>query len=173
MLKNCGIRRLHHNLETSSDFYRQVCTSQSWKARRDTVLRALETDLEVCCGGLFGMGESWQNRIDLALELAAMGVQNIPLNFLHPQADSPLGNRQPMPANEALRTIAIFRHILPKATLRVCGGRPICLGQRQDEMFGAGANALMSGNYLTTKGIGLARDLEMLENLGFVVDRAR
>lgn len=173
MLKSCGIRRLHHNLETSSAFYPRICTSQSWNARRDTVLRALEAGLEVCCGGLFGMGESWQDRIDLALELADMGVRNIPLNFLHPQPDSPLGHREPMAANEALRVIAIFRHILPKATLRICGGRPICLGKHQDEMFRAGANALMSGDYLTTKGIGLALDLERLEKLGLVVDQAR
>lgn len=173
MLKSCGIRRLHHNLETSSAFYPRICTSQSWNARRDTVLRALEAGLEVCCGGLFGMGESWQDRIDLALELADMGVRNIPLNFLHPQPDSPLGHREPMAANKALRVIAIFRHILPKATLRICGGRPICLGKHQDEMFRAGANALMSGDYLTTKGIGLALDLERLEKLGLVVDQAR
>lgn len=119
------------------------------------------------------MGESWRDRIDLALELADMGVQNIPINFLHPQPGSPLGHRQPMAAKEALRTMAMFRLVLPKATLRVCGGRPICLGKRQVEMFRAGANALMSGNYLTTKGIGLATDLEMLETLGLVVDQTR
>lgn len=165
-LKKAGIRRYHHNLETSSEYYPRICSSQSWNARRDTVLRALDAGLEVCSGGIFGLGESMGQRVDLARELSEIGVQNLPLNFLHPQPGTPLGDRKPLEAGECLRIIATFRLVLPKATLRVCGGRPLCLANRQDEMFAAGANALMSGDYLTTKGHTLANDLAMLKKLG-------
>ncbi|WP_297670089.1 biotin synthase BioB [uncultured Desulfovibrio sp.] len=165
-LRAAGLTRLHHNLETSRNFYPQICTSQTWDQRRDTALRAVEAGLTVCSGGLFGLGESWEDRVDFAFSLKGMGVRHVPLNFLHPHPETPLAGRPPLDATEALRIIAVFRHILPDATLRVCGGRPLTLGARQREIFAAGANALMTGDYLTTRGQGVAHDLAMIEAQG-------
>ncbi|MBO4300435.1 MAG: biotin synthase BioB [Desulfovibrio sp.] len=169
-LKTVGLTRLHHNLETSQSWYPHICTSQTWDQRRQTVLTAVQAGLTPCCGGLFGLGESWKDRVDLAFSLKAMGVRHVPMNFLHPHPKTPLALRRPLEADEALRIIAVFRHILPDATLRVCGGRPVTLGDRQHKMFAAGANALMTGDYLTTPGLGVARDLDMIAAEGLEVN---
>lgn len=168
-LRAAGLARFHHNLETSERFYPEVCTTQRWEDRLHTVRRARAAGLEICCGGLFGMGERWEDRIDFALRLRAEGVNNIPLNFLHPHPGTPLGHLPSLGADEALRIIAVFRHILPRATLRVCGGRPLVLGKRQEEIFAAGANALMTGDYLTTAGRALDDDLAMIRAQGLEV----
>ncbi|MEG2173082.1 MAG: biotin synthase BioB [Desulfovibrionaceae bacterium] len=165
-LRQAGMRRFHHNLESSEAFYPQVCTTQLWQHRLDTVHRARAAGLETCSGGLLGMGESWEDRIDFALRLRAEGIQHIPVNFLYPHAGTPLGGRKPLAAAEALRCIALWRHLLPTATLRVCGGRPLVLGERQHEIFAAGANALMTGDYLTTSGKSLAADVAMIATAG-------
>ncbi len=163
MLKMAGLTRFHHNLESSPAFYPKICSTQSFEARLATVTRAQNTPLEVCAGGLFGLGETWQDRIDFAFTLRENHIENIPINFLHPHAGTPLAKQKPLEAAEALRIIAIFRHILPKATLRICGGRPLVLAARQADIFAAGANALMTGNYLTTNGFGIEDDLLMLK----------
>lgn len=165
-LREAGIARVHHNLETSRRHYPRICTTQCWEARRDTVLRVRAAGLPVCAGGLFGVGESWEDRVDFALSLRELGVDNVPLNFLHPHAGTPLAGQPPLGAEEALKIIALMRHILPTATLRVCGGRPLVLGARQAEMFAAGANALMTGDYLTTRGKALDDDLRLLASAG-------
>ena len=161
-LRSRGLVRYHHNLESSRGFYSHVCTTQTWEQRRDTVLAAARAGLGNCTGGLFGLGESWDDRIDFAFQLRELGVRNVPINFLHAHPHTPLATQPPLPASEALKIIALFRHILPRATLRVCGGRPEILGARQGEMFAAGANALMTGDYLTTRGSALEADLAML-----------
>ena len=127
-LRDAGLRRYHHNLETSESFYPKICTTQSWSDRRATIERAMQLGLEVCSGGLFGLGESWSDRIDLAISLRELGVKNIPLNFFTPHPKTPFGNRPLLDPDEALRIIAIYRIMLPEATLRVCGGRPTVLG---------------------------------------------
>ena len=170
LLADIGLDRYHHNLETSREFYPSVCTTQTWSQRSDTVARVRKAGMTACTGGLFGLGESWRDRIDFAFSLKEMGVNNVPINFLHPHPETPLAGQPPLAASEALRIIALFRHILPKATLRVCGGRPLVLGLRQKELFHAGANALMTGDYLTTHGRGLADDLAMIADLGLEVD---
>lgn len=169
-LAGAGLGRYHHNLETAQSHYPFVCSTQTWEQRRDTVLRAMRAGLSVCAGGLFGLGESWEERIDFAFSLKALGVRHVPMNFLHPHPQTPLAGQKPLAAQEALRIIAIFRHILPEASLRVCGGRPLVLGARQNEIFAAGANALMTGDYLTTHGMGIAADLAMLAELGLEAD---
>ena len=168
-LRAAGLTRFHHNLETSRSYYPQICTSQRWEQRRDTVLHAVKTGMSVCCGGLFGLGESWEDRVDFAFSLKAMGVRDVPMNFLHPHPKTPLAGRAPLEPDEALRIIAVFRHILPTATLRICGGRPVTLGPRQHEIFAAGANALMTGDYLTTHGLGTDQDLSMIAAQGLEV----
>ncbi|MDR2572806.1 MAG: biotin synthase BioB [Desulfovibrio sp.] len=165
-LASIGIRRYHHNLETAESYYPSICSTQTWRQRRDTIERAMRAGMEVCAGGLFGLGESWGQRLELAFSLDELGVRHIPLNFLNPHKHTPLALRPPLETEEALRIIAIFRHILPEAALRICGGRPLVLGERQKDMFGAGANALMTGDYLTTPGYGMKDDLAMLASLG-------
>lgn len=165
-LKQAGLTRLHHNLETCESFYPNVCTTQTWRDRLDTVHQAQEHGLSVCCGGLFGLGESWEDRITFALELKREGIRNIPINFLYPHPGTPMAEQPVMPPEEALRIIALFRHLIPDATLRICGGRVSVLRERQYEMFAAGANAFMTGNYLTISGAGIEADMAQLEKLG-------
>lgn len=161
-LAQAGIGRYHHNLETSERWYPHICTTQRWEQRRVTARRALAAGLSLCCGGIFGLGENWEDRISLAFTLRDLGVAHVPLNFLHPQPGTPLAKRVPLAPEEALRIIAVFRHVLPQAALRVCGGRPLALGARQGEMFAAGANALMTGDYLTTRGESMHDDLALI-----------
>lgn len=162
-LKDAGIRHYHHNLESSQEYYPNVCTTQSWEARRNTVRLALEQGFELCSGGLFGMGESWEDRLSLARSLRALGVKNIPINFLIPQKGTPLEDREAMSPQEALRVLALFRLILPDAIIRVCGGRKQVLGERQYDIFSAGANAIMTGDYLTSPGESISNDLAALQ----------
>lgn len=166
LLKEAGLRHYHHNLESSENFYGKVCSTQKWSARRKTAATALELGFEVCCGGLFGLGESWEDRISLALELKALGVHNVPLNFLIPIAGTPLASRQLLSAREVLRIIAVFRIIMPDAILRICGGRKQCLGNMQARIFEAGANALITGDYLTASGSAFAEDCALLAECG-------
>lgn len=165
-LQHAGLRRYHHNLESAESYYPQVCTTQKWHDRLDTVHRASEAGLETCTGGLLGLGEGWQERIAFAMRLRDEGITNVPINFLHPHKGTPLADAPVLSAAEALRCIALWRHILPTATLRVCGGRPMVLGERQHEIFAAGANALMTGNYLTTAGESLEADVRMIRDAG-------
>ena len=168
-LKAAGMTRLHHNLETNESFYPSVCTTQQWRDRLDTVHQAIEHGLSVCCGGLFGLGETWEDRISFAIELRSEGIRNIPMNFLIPHPGTPMAGRPIMPPEEALRIIALFRHLIPDATLRICGGRVSVLKERQRDMFAAGANAFMTGNYLTVTGAAVEQDLAMLRDLGLEV----
>ncbi len=170
-LKNAGLARYHHNLETSKNFYPEICTTHDWSERVDTVRAAFAAGLDVCSGGLFGLGESWEDRIDLAITIRELGVKNVPLNFLHSHPGTPMANHPPLTTDEALRIIAVYRHLLPDATLRVCGGRPKILNERQGEIFAYGANAMMTGNYLTTSGITPEKDLEMIKSLGLKIDK--
>lgn len=165
-LKAAGMTRLHHNLETNESFYPNVCTTQKWRDRLDTVHQAREHGLSVCCGGLFGLGESWEDRISFALELREEGIRNIPMNFLIPHPGTPMAGSPVMPPEEALRIIALFRHIIPDAILRICGGRVSVLKERQADMFAAGANAFMTGNYLTVAGETFEHDAAMLRRAG-------
>ena len=165
-LRQAGITRFHHNLETSERYYPRICTSQAWQDRLKTVQAARRAGFVNCTGGLFGMGESWDDRIALALTLKEEKIRQVPINFLHPHPATPLARQKPLDAEEALRIIALFRHILPQATLRVCGGRPITLGPMQEMIFAAGANGLMVGDYLTTQGQACKDDLAMLDKLG-------
>ncbi|NLX25510.1 MAG: biotin synthase BioB [Lentisphaerae bacterium] len=168
-LKAAGIRRFHHNLESSENYYPSVCSTQSWRQRCETVKAAQAAGLSVCSGGLFGLGEGWQDRIDLALELRELGVDSVPINFLYAHPGTPMAGNEPLSAEEALRIIALYRYLLPTTTLRVCGGRSHILGSRQKELFAAGANGLMTGNYLTVAGSQYEADLEMIAECGLVV----
>lgn len=168
-LRASGVRRCHHNLETSRNYYPRVCATQSWDSRARTVQNAIDAGFEVCCGGLFGLGETWADRIDFAIKLAELGVKHIPINFLDPRPGTALESAPAPAPDEALRLLALFRHLLPYATLRVCGGRRSALGNRAGEMFRAGANALMTGDYLTTCGDGVEKDTRMILMAGLEI----
>jgi len=168
-LKQSGIARFHHNLESSESYYPQICTTQTWQQRLDTVKAAQSAGLDICSGGLFGLGESWDDRIDLALTLRELEVDSVPINFLYAHEGTSLCDTPPMAAAEALRIIAIYRFLLPKATLRICGGRTHVLGDRQADLFAAGANGMMTGNYLTVAGSQYKTDLAMIQHLGLEI----
>lgn len=168
-LKRGGLTRYHHNLETSERFFPSICTTHTWAERVQTVRNAQAAGLEVCSGGLFGLGEGWDDRIDLALTLRELGVRSVPVNFLSAIPGTPLEHQPRLSADEALRILAVFRYLMPTATLRVCGGRPAVLGERQREMFGAGANAFMTGNYLTTAGQDPESDRRMVAEQGLTI----
>ena len=169
ILKSSGVRHYHHNLETSVAFYPRICTTHRWEEKLNTLRTAQELGFELCSGGLFGMGETWADRIDLALTLRALGVRSVPINFLNPVAGTPLGQRPPLAAEEALRIIALYRMLLPTAVIRLCGGRPLVLARHQAEALRSGANGLMTGNYLTTPGFDPASDRRLVEELGLRV----
>ncbi len=169
-LKTAGLRRYHHNLETSKRFYPEICTSHNWDERLETVLLAKKAGLKVCSGGLFGLGENWEDRIDLALTLKELDVDCIPINFLNAVPGTPMFERPKLTPEEALKIVAIYRYILPDKSVRVCGGRPTILGDRREEVYDAGANAIMTGDYLTSYGISAELDIKEINDLGLKVD---
>ena len=165
-LKNLGVKRIHHNLETSETFFPDICTTHSYKERIENIKRAQKYGFNICSGGLFGLGESWEDRIDLALKLQQLGIKSVPLNFLVPVQGTPLENIKPIPPRDILRIIALFRFVLPTAEIKIAGGREVNLRDMQSWVFTAGATSLMVGDYLTTKGRGAKQDIQMIKDLG-------
>jgi biotin synthase len=163
-LKAMGLENYHHNLETAESYFSQVCTTHSYQENIDTIRHAVNAGLRVCSGGILGMGESLDQRIELALTLRGLGVESVPLNFLSPQEGTPFGQREPLSPLEILKNIAVFRYMLPHAEIRVAGGRQF-LRDLQSMIFMAGASGIMIGDYLTTKGRRVEDDLQMLRDL--------
>jgi biotin synthase len=173
LLKEAGLAGLHHNLETSRTFFPQVCTTHDYEEDVRAVREAMSAGLSVCSGGVFGLGESWEDRIELGLTLRELGVHSVPLNFLHPIPGTPLAERSVLDPDEALQTIALFRFLLPDRHIRICGGRETVFGTaRKGEVYAAGASGVMIGDYLTVKGSSLASDREELSALGLELDRS-
>ncbi|MFA4910880.1 MAG: biotin synthase BioB [Desulfobacteria bacterium] len=164
-LKKAGLERYHHNLETSESFFPKICTTHSYQERVNTVKIAKEEGFRVCCGGIFGLGETPEQRLEFAFTLKELEVDSIPLNFLNPIPGTPLENAPPIPPMEILKIIAVFRFIHPTKDIRVCGGRQRNLRGIQPLMYLAGANATMIGNYLTTSGSDPREDLQLIEDL--------
>ncbi len=166
-LKDAGVSRYHHNLETSRSFFPSICTTHSWQERAGTVREARKTGLSVCSGGIFGLGESDEQRLELALELKDLAVDAVPLNFLTPIPGTPLAGADFLTPWTCLKIIALFRFVLPDKEILVCGGREKNLGSLHPLVFNAGASGIMTGHYLTTEGRQLKDDLKMLDELGF------
>ncbi len=165
-LKSCGLDRYHHNLETSREFYPEISTLQKWEDRYRTVLTAKEVGLSTCCGGIFGLGESEDDIVSLISSLKELSVDSIPVNFLHPIKGTPLESADFLTPLKCLRILTAVRLSIPEAEIRVCGGRERNLRELQPlALFPA--NALMVGNYLTTKGRSLKDDYQMIKDLGF------
>ncbi|MCX6998318.1 MAG: biotin synthase BioB [Kiritimatiellaeota bacterium] len=167
-LKAAGVARYNHNLETAQRFFPHICSTHTWSERVATVLRARAAGLEACCGGILGLGETLDDRVDLALTLRELQVEAIPVNLFNPRPGTPLAGRSKMPALESLKALAMFRLVNPTAELRAAGGREACLGQLQPLALFA-VNSIFTQGYLTTPGQGPSRDLAMLAEAGFEV----
>jgi biotin synthase len=165
-LAQAGVRVYNHNLETSRSFFPKLCSSHSYDQRLATLKVLREVGIARCCGGIFGAGEGWKERVALGAELAELEVENVPLNFLHPIPGTPLGDSELLPAAEALRIICVFRLMLPVSRIQICGGRELVLRSLQPLAFAAGATGVILGDYLKTRGRSVDEDLRMLEDLG-------
>ncbi|WP_341514480.1 biotin synthase BioB [Rhodococcus qingshengii] len=161
-----GVHRYNHNLETSKSHFPNVVTTHSWEERWNTLRMVREAGMEVCCGGILGMGESLEQRAEFAANLAELEPDEVPLNFLNPRPGTPFGDLDVLPASEALRSVAAFRLALPRTILRFAGGREITLGDlgAKQGILG-GINAVIVGNYLTTLGRPAEKDLDLLVDL--------
>lgn len=168
-LLESGVDKVNHNLETSRRFFPSICTTHSYDERWETCRRIKRHGLQLCCGGIIGMGESAADRVDFLMALQALDPEEVPINFLNPRPGTPLGGRPLLDAAEALRFVATARLALPKALLRVAGGREVTLQERQDLGMRGGVSGIVLGDYLTTKGRCDADDYAMLDRLGFKV----
>jgi biotin synthase len=166
LLKEAGLNRYHHNLETSEAFFPEICTTHTYREKVMTIKKAKELGLSICSGGIFGMGEGWKERIEMAFALRDLGVDSVPINFLNPIPGTPLEGKGFLNPIEALKIIAIYRFILPDKEIRICGGRNVALRTLQPLIFTSGADALLIGDYLTTTGRNTCDDLRMMEDLG-------
>ena len=167
MLKDAGLLRYHHNLETSEDFFPKIVTTHTYQDRVRTVRLATMAGMETCCGGIVGLGETMKQRIDLAFALYDLQVDSVPVNVLNPVPGTSFEDIPPLHPLEIIRTFALFRYILPGADIRYAGGREKNLRDLQSIGLMAGLNGMMVGNYLTTTGRSITEDLQMLDDMGF------
>jgi biotin synthase len=169
-LKDAGMVTYHHNLETSRTFFPAICTTHDYQDDVETVLAVKRVGLKVCCGGIFGLGESFSHRVELAQTLRELDVDTVPINFLNPVEGTRLADANFLTPMECLKIIAIYRFMLPEKCLTVCGGRERNLRELQSWIFLAGASGMMTGNYLTTPGRAPEQDLRMLADLELTVE---
>ncbi len=169
-LKEAGITRIHNNLETSRRFFPRVCTTHTYDDKIETIRAAQKAGLEICSGGIIGMGEEMSDRLDMAFELRSLGVESIPVNVLMAIPGTPLQDQPLLPEPEILRTIALFRFINPTANIRLAGGRNSMTDCGRLALH-AGANASITGNMLTTSGNTVEEDFEMFTKAGFQLRR--
>lgn len=168
-LKEAGLTRYHCNLETARSYFDQICTTHSWSDSVNTIRAARELGLTTCSGGIFGLGESLPQRVELLAAVRELDVDSVPLNFLNPIKGTPLEDAKPIAPLECLKVTAVARLMMPTKTIRVCGGREHNLRDLQSWLLLAGADGLMVGGYLTTKGRDVADDLRMIADAGFQV----
>lgn len=168
-LKDSGLHRYHHNIETSREYFPKICTTHTFDERIGLLKQGRELGLSLCSGGILGLGESMEDRIRMAFTLRELDVDSVPINFLMPIKGTPLEHVRPLAPLEALHAIALFRMILPNKEIRICGGRGIGLGQLHPLIFLAGADGFLIGNYLTTIGLKPADDLAMVREFGLTI----
>lgn len=169
-LKEAGMSRYNHNLETAESHFPNICTAHTYQDRLNTLRMLKDNGVEACCGGILGLGESRHQRLELAFALAEFDVECAPINVLNPRPGTPLEKTTSPSPLEVIKTIAIFRFILPKSRLELGGGREVNLRDFQVMAFLAGANSLIIGGYLTTHGRQPTQDLKMLQDLGFTIE---
>jgi biotin synthase len=165
-LKEAGVECYGHNLESSRRFFPKTCTTHTYDDRLETIGYLKKAGLKICSGGIIGMGETREDRCDLAFALKEIGANVVPINILNPIPGTPFEKNEPLPVLEILKTIACFRFILPRQEIMIAGGRTVNLRDAQSMIFMAGASALMVGNYLTTLNQPVEKDLQMLKDLG-------
>ena len=165
-LHEAGVSSYHHNIETSRRFFPQICSTHTYEDKIRTIKIAQKEGLCVCSGGIIGMGETWEDRIDMAVSLAELGIESIPINALMPIKGTKLEHLAELPAEDILRTIAFFRYINPTANIRLAAGRKLLPKNGETAFFG-GASASITGNMLTTSGTTIREDVAMLKRLGF------
>ncbi len=166
-LSAVGVTRYNHNLETSREHYPAICSTHSFDQRVETVRTAMQSGFSACSGGIIGLGETPSQRLDLAFTLAELGVDCVPINILDPRPGTPLEHSVALEPLEIVRTISLFRMILPKATIKIAGGRERNLGDFQALALRSGANGMIIGGYLTTAGRSLETDLKLIQHAGF------
>lgn len=168
ILKEAGMSMIHNNLETSDNFFPKLCTSHTIDDKRKTILAAKRQGLKICSGGIIGLGETMEDRIDLAFSLRELDVDSVPLNMLNPVEGTCFADHKPMEQEEFLRTVAIFRFVLPTVMIRLAAGRAH-LADKGKAALRAGANAVISGDFLTTSGISFETDLKMIAEQGYTL----
>jgi biotin synthase len=166
VLKAAGLDRYHHNIETSAQHFPQICSTHGYSDKLRTIRAAHSVGLSLCSGGIFGLGETWQDRIDMAFALRELNVDSVPINFLLPIKGTALGNRKLLHPLEALKIVSLYRFVLPRKELRICGGRTQVLGEFNSMIFLAGADGMITGNYLTTMGRSPEDDLKLVKMYG-------
>lgn len=171
-LKDAGVKMYHSNVETSERFFPEICTTHTYADKLNEIRLAKEAGLEICSGGIMGMGETWQDRLDMAVLLAELEIDSIPLNFLLPIKGTPLEKNKPLDVDEITRIVAIFRYINPTAYIRIAAGRSY-FDDGGERLFRSGANATLTGDMLTTVGNNTAQDREMLCKLGLEIKEIR
>jgi len=164
-LKAGGVTFFHHNLETARSYFPQICTTHDYDEDIETLRIARKAGLRLCSGGIFGLGESWEQRVEMAFTLRELDVDGIPMNFLNPLPGTRLANQPLLPTMEALKVIALYRFIHPDKPLLICGGREITLRDFQSWIFLAGASGMIVGNYLTTQGRDIGMDMDMIQSV--------
>lgn len=169
-IKAAGASRVHCNLESSARYFPSVCTTHTYEEKIRTLQVAKRAGLSICSGGILGLGETMEDRIDMVLTARELGVKSIPVNLLNPIPGTPYENRVPLDNEEACRCVALFRFLIPDASIRLAGGRGL-LGDKGEACFLSGANAAISGDMLTTAGITVETDMELLRSSGFEVKR--
>ena len=169
-LKDVGLFRYHHNLETARSNFDNICSTHDYDDDIETVKNAKNAGLSVCSGGIIGLGETMEQRIEMAFTLKELDVDSVPINILNPIEGTPLNSAEPLSPLEILITIALYRFILPDKDIKLCGGKEKNLRQLLPFAIEAGCNSLMTGNYLTTLGRDAAKDIEMIIDLGYTVD---
>ncbi len=167
-LKDAGVTRVHNNLETSRRNFPNICTTHTFDEKVQAIRAAQAAGLSVCSGGIMGLGETVEDRIDMALSLRELGIRSVPVNLLNPIPGTPLENNQKLTEEEMRRIVAVYRFILPKASIRLAGGRGL-LPDKGKSCFTSGANAAISGDMLTTAGITTKTDMALLKELGYEV----
>ncbi|MDD6088943.1 MAG: biotin synthase BioB [Desulfovibrionaceae bacterium] len=166
LLFEAGMTRYHHNLETAASFFPSICSTHDYEQDLQSVRAAKAAGMETCCGGIFGLGESRAQRVELAFTLANLNVDSIPVNFLNAIPGTPLEHMPKITPEEALRTLAVLRLVNPRRDILIAGGRNHVLGSWQSWIYAAGANGLMTGDYLTTSGTSIDEDKSMMRTLG-------
>lgn len=169
-IKEAGASRVHCNLESSARYFPKICTTHTYEEKIETLKAAKRAGLSICSGGILGLGETMEDRIDMVLTARELGVKSIPVNLLNPIPGTPYEKRKPMSNEEACRCVAVFRFLIPDASIRLAGGRGLT-GDKGEACFRSGANAAISGDMLTTAGITVEKDMEMIHRLGFEVKR--